>query len=79
MDPFFVICVSCLAVMPNCLLLAALWSPAGKGLATLIFSCVFITFPYSVLGQVWYWILENLVNKLCRGLLGDATYQISRF
>ena len=58
MDLFFVICVSCLSVMLYCLLLAALWSPAGKGLASLIYSYVFVTFTYSVLGRVWYWIVS---------------------
>ena len=33
------------------LCLAALWSPARKGL-------VFFVFPYSVLGQVWYLIVS---------------------
>ena len=51
---FFIIYVSCL----SCCLIEALWSPAGKGLTSLIvcvrcFSCVIVTFPYGVLGQVW--------------------------
>ena len=29
-DPFFIICVSCLSVILSCLFLAALWSPAGE-------------------------------------------------
>ena len=49
-------------VMLSNLLLAALWSHAGeKGdLLTLfyvMFACVFVTFPYGVLGQVWYLIV----------------------
>ena len=41
----------------------ALWSPAGKGLTSLTllyltFCCVFITFPYDVLGQMWYLIVS---------------------
>ena len=38
--------------------IAALWSPAGKGLTSLLlfvmFNCVFVTFPCGILGQVWY-------------------------
>ena len=40
------------------LFIAALWSPAGKGLTSwlllMMFYCVFVTFPCGVLGQVWY-------------------------
>ena len=44
-----------------CLFIAALWSPAEKGL-TSWFSCmccflVLVTFPYGVLGQVWHLIV----------------------
>ena len=45
------------AMLP-CLFFAALWSPAGKGLTSwllfVMFNCVFVTFPYGILGQVWY-------------------------
>ena len=48
-------------VMLSYLFIAALWSPAGKGvslwgLALLcqMFYCVFVTLPFAVLGQVWY-------------------------
>ena len=42
---------------------AALWSPFGKrtDLLALLYvmpSCVFVTFPYGVLGQVWYLIVS---------------------
>ena len=48
--------------------LAALWSPVGKraDLLTLLYvvlSCVFVTFPYGVLGQVWYSIVS--IPDLC--------------
>ena len=45
---------------PTCVFLAALWSPAGK-----VFSCFcgFVTFPYGVLGQVWYLIVS--IPELC--------------
>ena len=34
---------------------AAFWSPAGRGV---IFPGAFVTFPYSILGQVWYLIVS---------------------
>ena len=44
------------------LFIAALWSPAGKGLTSLLSLvcevCVFVTFPYGILGQVWYLIVS---------------------
>ena len=43
------------------LFIAALWSPAGKGLTSwpmfVMSNCDFVTFPYGILGQVWYLIL----------------------
>ena len=50
-------------VILSCLLLAALWSPAGKEWADLLallyvmFSCVFVTSPYGILCQMWYSIV----------------------
>ena len=42
------------------LFIAALWSPAGKGLTSwlvdVMFNCVFVTFLCGILGQVWYLI-----------------------
>ena len=50
------------------LFLAALCSPAGKGLSSwLLFvmsNCDFVTFPCGILGQVWYMIV--LIPDLCR-------------
>ena len=44
------------------LFIAAVWSPAGKGLTSLLlfvmFNCVFVTFPCGILGQVWYMIVS---------------------
>ena len=38
------------------LLIAALWSPAGKGLTSwlsfVVLNCVVVTFPFGILGQV---------------------------
>ena len=60
---FGFVCV-CHIVLP---VLATLWSPAGPGptscLSCMLFSCVFVTFPYGVLGQVWYLIV--LIPDLC--------------
>ena len=50
------------------LCIAALWSPAGKGLTSwllfVMFNCVFVTFLCGILGQVWYLIV--LIPDLCR-------------
>ena len=44
------------------LFIAALWSPAGKGLTSwlsfVMFNCVFVTFPCGNLGQVWNLIVS---------------------
>ena len=49
------------------LFIAALWSPAGKGLASwlmlVMFNCVFVSFPCGILGQVWY--LTVSISDLC--------------
>ena len=54
-------------VMLSCLLIAALWSPVGKGLTSwllfVIFNCLFVTFPCGILGQVWYLIVS--ITDLC--------------
>ena len=48
--------------MLSCLFIAALWSPARKGLTScltfVMFNCVFVTFPCGILGQVWYFIVS---------------------
>ena len=55
--------------MLSYLFIAALWSPAWKGLASwlsylyVMFSCVFVTFPCGVLGQVRY-LIES-IHDLC--------------
>ena len=49
------------------LLIAALWSPAGKGLTSLlsfvVLHCVIVTFPFGILGQAWYLIVS--IPDLC--------------
>ena len=66
MDHFCYLCF--MSVMLSCLFFAALWSPGGKwagllALLYMIFSCVFVTFPCGVLGQVRYLIV--LIPDLC--------------
>ena len=49
------------------LLIAALWSPAGKGLtyglSFVVLNCVVVTFSFGILGQVWYLIVS--ISDLC--------------
>ena len=57
------LCVLCLVfVMLSRLFIAALMSPAGKGMASwllfVMFTFVFVTFPCGILGQVWYLIIS---------------------
>ena len=53
--------------MLSCLLIAALWSPAGKGLTSwlsfVVLNWVVVTFPFDILGQVWYLIVS--IPDLC--------------
>ena len=50
------------------LFIAALWSPAGKGLTSwllfVIFNCDFVHFPCGILGQVLYSVVS--IPDLCR-------------
>ena len=54
-------------VMLSRLFIAALWSPAGKGLtswlSSVVLNCVFVTFPFGILGQAWYLIVS--IPDLC--------------
>ena len=57
------LCVfSIVFVMLSRLLIAALGSPAGKGLtfwlSFVVLNCVIVTFPFGILGQVWYLIVS---------------------
>ena len=51
-----------MTVMLTCLFLAALWSSAVRtdllALLCVVFSCVFVIFPYCVLGEVCYLIVS---------------------
>ena len=62
------LCYLCLVlVMLSHLFIAALWSPAGKGLISwllfVMLNCDFVTFPHFILGQVWYLIVS--IPDLC--------------
>ena len=62
------LCYLCLVfVMLSRMFNAALWSPAGKGLASwllfVMFNCVFVHFPCGILGQVWYLIVS--IPNIC--------------
>ena len=60
MDHFSYLCL--VFVMLSRLSIAALWSPVRKGLTSwlsfVMFNYVFVTFPYGILGQVWYLIVR---------------------
>ena len=62
------LCYLCLVfVMLFRLFIAALWSPARRGLTSrllfVMFNCVFVTFPCGIQGQVWYMIVS--IPDLC--------------
>ena len=70
-DPFCYLCFIFVFVMLSCLLFTALWSAAKMAdhLALLcgMLSCVFVSSPYSVPGQVWYLIVS--IPDICLPLL----------
>ena len=72
MDLFCYLCF--MSVMLSSLFLAALWSPAGKGLTSWLFCmcCVLVTCPYGVLGQVWHLIVST--PDLCLLPYFDTVY-----
>ena len=62
------LCYFCIVfVMLLRLFIAALWSPAGKGLTSwlsfVVLNSVIVTFLYGILGQVWYLIVS--IPDLC--------------
>ena len=62
------LCYLCIVFfMLSRLFMAALWSPAWKGLTSWLmfwmFNCVFVTFPCGNLGQVWLLIVS--IPDLC--------------
>ena len=56
------VCLCLVFVVLSRLFIAALWSSAGKGLASwlsfVMFNYVFVTFPCGILGQVWYLVVS---------------------
>ena len=45
------------------LFIAALWSPGGKGLVCDVYH-VIATFPFGILGQVWY-LIVSILDPCC--------------
>ena len=60
------------------LFIAALWSPAGKGLTSWLLSVIFyfffVTFPCGILGQVWYLIVSFPDFSAFLTLVGSIIY-----
>ena len=59
------LCYLCLvSAMLSRLFIAAMWSPAGKGLTSwlsfVMFNGDIVTFPCGILGQVWYLIVSSM-------------------
>ena len=67
MDLLFFYSVLCLLCLCARLFICALWSPAGKRLASwlsfVMFNGVFVTFLCGILGQVWCLIVS--IPELC--------------
>ena len=59
------------------LFIAALWSPAGKRVDLLALVCDvyfdFVTFPFGILGQVWYFIV-SIPDPYCLSYFYILTY-----
>ena len=73
------LCYLCLVFfMLSRLFIAALWSPAGKGLISwllfVMFNCVFVTFQCKILGEVWN--LSVSIPDLCRLSYFRSTKQV---
>ena len=58
------LCYAVLHVSVPCSLVVTCWERADLlDLLSVIFSCVFVSFPYGVLGKVWYLIVS--IPDLC--------------
>ena len=66
------LCYLCLVYgMLSRRLVAALWSPEGKGLTSwLLF--VMVTFPFGILGQVWY-LIVSIPDHCCLSYFAELT------
>ena len=78
------VCLCLVCLILSRLFIAALWSPAGKGLASwlslVMLIVIFVTFPCGILDQVWYMIVSfpdlchlSYFNNLLR-VLKSATW-----
>ena len=60
--------IACTIIFDSRLVIAALWSPEGKGLSSWPFvydvDCDVVTFPFGILGQVWY-LIVTIPNPCC--------------
>ena len=69
-----------LLCIPACLFIDAMWSPAGKGLthwlSFVISNCMFVTFPCSIMGQVWYLIVS--IPDLCPLSYHSVLYMLEK-
>ena len=63
MDPFWYLCITFVFIILSCLFLACWESSDLLPLLSVMLLCVFVTFPYGVLGTVWY--LSALIPILC--------------
>ena len=61
--------LSIVFVMLSRLFIAAMWSPAGRGMTSCLSfvmfncTCIFVTLPCGILGQMWYLIVS--IPNLC--------------
>ena len=59
--------IICVISVHSHLFIAALWSPAGKGLTSwlsfVVLNCEIVTVPFGILCQVWYLIVT--IHDLC--------------
>ena len=61
---FSYVCLCHIVLSVSCSLLVTCWERADLlALLYVMFSCVFVTLPFNVLGQVWYLIV--LIPVLC--------------
>ena len=79
-DPFFLFVFLCLSVILSCLFLAALWSPAWKGLTSWQF-CIWCfplgNFVFDVfLLAILYLMFSCALSKLCFSVLKQAWYAL---
>ena len=80
-----IIYVCLVFVMFSRLFIAALRSPAGKGLTSwllfVMFNCVFVTFPCGILGQVWYLIVSipNIFAAFLTSTADNSQMQLQNY